>query len=81
MKFFEADIGLDDTEDRTTGSVVFKVLVDDSLRYTSPVMKWDTPTEHVKVPLSGGRMLTLIVEDAGDGDRFDHASWADAVIY
>jgi len=80
MSFFEADIGLDDSEAHSKGSIVFKVLVDDSLRYTSPVMKGDTPTEHVKVPLNGASQLMLIVEDAGDGDTCDHASWADAVF-
>ena len=79
--FFEADIGLDDTQDHTKGSVIFKVLAGNSLRYTSPVMRWDTPTEHIKVPLTGARELKLVVEDAGDGNTCDHANWADAAIY
>jgi hypothetical protein len=76
--FFESDIGLDDTEAGSPGSVIFKVYVDEKLAYKSPVMRWKSKTEHLRVNLRKGDNLTLIVEDAGDGDTCDHASWANA---
>jgi hypothetical protein len=78
---FSADIGLDDTEDGSTGSVVFKVYADGNLKYASPVMRWDSPAAHVSVDITGVSELKLAVENGGDGDTCDHASWADAAVY
>ena len=79
--FFESDVGLDDTEDRTSGSIVFKVFADGELICKTPVMRWDSETRHIRADIAGADTLTLLVEDAGDGDTCDHASWAGAAIY
>jgi len=77
---FVSDIGLDDSEAGSPGSVIFRVFVDDALRFESPVMRWATPTAQVRVDVRGARTIRLMVDDAGDGDTCDHASWADAHI-
>ncbi len=79
--YFESDAGLDDTEDRSPGSIIFKVLADGELKYKTPVMRWDSETHHIKVNIEDAEELTLMVRDAGDGDKCDHASWAGAVVY
>ncbi|MCK4821341.1 NPCBM/NEW2 domain-containing protein, partial [bacterium] len=38
-------------------------------------------TEHIRVNVEGAQELKLTVENAGDGDTCDHASWADAMVY
>jgi len=81
FSYFKSDVGLDDTEDMTPGSVVFKVYVDGRLKYKTPVMRWDSETEHIKVDIVGAEELKLTVEDAGDGNTCDHASWAGAIVY
>jgi len=81
FRYFKSDVGLDDTEDMTPGSVVFTVYVDGRLKYKTPVMRWDSETEHIKVDIMGAEELKLTVEDAGDGDTCDHASWAGAIVY
>ncbi len=79
--FFESDAGLDDTEDRSPGSVVFKVYADGVLKHESPVLRWDSETHHIQVDVRNAGELKLIVEDGGDKDTCDHASWAGAVLY
>ncbi len=79
--YFESDIGLDDTEDKKPGSVIFEVHVDGKLKYKSPVMRWDSSTDHIRISIKGANELILIVDDAGDGDTCDHASWAGAMVY
>ena len=78
---FDSHVGLDDTEDRSPGSIVFKVFVDGKLKHKTPVMRWDSETEHIRVNVEGAQELKLTVENAGDGDTCDHASWADAMVY
>ena len=79
--YFESDVGLDDTEGINHGSIVFKVYVDGKMKHKTPVMRWNSETEHIKVAVRGAKELRLIVEDTGDGIACDHASWADAMLY
>jgi hypothetical protein len=79
-KVFSADVGLDDTADRTPGSVVFAVYADGKLMGQSPVMRWDSPTVSLQIDVTGVSELKLVVEDAGDGNVWDHADWANATI-
>ncbi len=78
---FESDIGLDDTEARSPGSVIFKVYVDGKQKYKSQVIRWNSKTERVKINVTNSDELKLVVEDAGDFDTCDHASWAGAILY
>jgi len=78
---FASDVGLDDSQDGTPGSVVFKIYLDGQLRWESKVLKWNSKTEHVSIDITNAQDLKLVVEDAGDGDRCDHANWADAKLF
>lgn len=75
---FSASVGLDDSEDHSPGSVVFRVFVDNDLQFESSVLRWDSRTVGVRVSVAGHRRLRLVVDDGGDGDTCDHATWADA---
>jgi lysophospholipase L1-like esterase len=74
---FLAGAGVDD-EVGTAGSVVFRVYVDDVLRFDSGVMTGATATKQIDVSVAGAQRLRLVVTDAGDGNAADHADWADA---
>jgi alpha-galactosidase len=75
---FDAYCGIDD-ETMGRGTVVFKVIGDKKTLWDSGVMKGGECQE-TKVKLDGVKRLSLIVEDGGDGNEFDHADWGDAVF-
>lgn len=74
---FFADVGVDD-ENAPGGTVVFRVLADGNEVFNSGTMANASTTQAVNVSVLGADALTLIVEDAGDGNGSDHADWADA---
>ncbi len=76
---FQARIGVDD-EVGQKGSVVFQVWGDHAKLFDSGVMKGGSSTRFVFVDLRGQRSIRLIVTDAGDGRRADHADWINPTI-
>jgi alpha-galactosidase len=76
---FSSDIGVDD-EVGNTGSVVFQVWGDNALLFDSGTMTGASASRSLNLNLSGRSTLKLIVTDAGDGDVYDHADWANARI-
>jgi uncharacterized protein (DUF1800 family) len=74
---FLADVGIDD-EVTQRGSVIFRVFADGTLKYTSPLLTRSSDPVAVRVDVSGARVLTLMVEDGGDGIEGDHADWGSA---
>ncbi len=74
---FISDVGVDD-EVTADGSVVFQVVADGTVLYDSGPMFSDSATQTINVNVVGVRELRLIVTDAGNGDRSDHADWANA---
>ncbi|MFC3897761.1 glycoside hydrolase family 97 catalytic domain-containing protein [Lentzea rhizosphaerae] len=76
---FTAKIGLDD-ETSEPGSVAFQVVGDDEPLYDSGILRGKGPAIPIDVDITGVRMLSLRVTDAGDGRNFDHADWAEAVL-
>jgi hypothetical protein len=73
---FEAWVGVDAAMRQYEGaSVVFKVLADGRELFDSGVMKAGTPAKRVSVAVAGADELTLVVTDAGDGGKCDHADW------
>jgi glucose/arabinose dehydrogenase len=75
---FLADIGVDD-EVGNGGSVIFQVYIDNVLMYTSPRMTGASAAGLVNVLIpAGAAQLRLVISDAGDGNVFDHADWANA---
>ncbi len=75
---FQAEIGIDDEVrfQTTRGSVVFQVWADGNKLYDSGVMTHTTATKSLNVNLTGRTRLELVVTDAGDGNWYDHADWA-----
>ncbi|WP_076408884.1 NPCBM/NEW2 domain-containing protein [Shewanella sp. UCD-KL12] len=71
---FTTTIGLDD-EVGTNGSVVFQILLDDQLAFSSGTMTGGQ-SQQVQLAILGSKTLTLQVLDAGDGISWDHADWA-----
>jgi alpha-galactosidase len=77
---FAASVGLDDETLPDRGSVEFLVALDGKVVWQSGVMRTGDAAKPVSVSLKGAKLLTLLVVDAGDGDKYDHAAWADATI-
>ena len=79
-KTFSAAIGIDD-ETNNSGSVDFQVFTDNGQKlYDSGVMNGFSATKIVNVDVSGKQTLRLVVTDAGDGNAYDHADWANARV-
>lgn len=76
---FTAKVGVDD-EVSKRGTVQFQVDVDGKTVFTSPVLKGEDPAVDVSIDLRNATTLTLIANDGGDGNAYDHADWADAKI-
>ena len=75
---FESRYGIDDAA-RFQGSVVFVVQVDGVERYRSPVVRGgNLDPVPISVSVTGGQVLSLIVEDAKNGTEDDLADWAEA---
>jgi hypothetical protein len=79
---FEAEIALDESAGRR-GSVIFKVLLQDSAgawtpAYESPVIRGGEAPTPISIELKGAPRLALIVEFADRGDELDHANWLQA---
>lgn len=79
-EIFEAEVGVDDAA-RFQGSVVFVVQVDGVESYRSPTVRGGaTDPLVVRVPVDERQVLSLIVEDAGDGQETDLAVWGNARV-
>jgi hypothetical protein len=76
---FNAVIGVDD-EVGNNGSVIFQVFADGVKVYDSGVRTGAQPAIPISVNIAGATQLKLVVTNAGDGNAFDHADWADARI-
>ena len=64
------------------GRVVFRLLGDDRELWTSGLVKRGEAARRVDVDVRGVSVLTLVVEDGGDGVSGDYADWANAgLIY
>jgi len=77
--YFMAFIGHDDEANGGNG-VIFKVVVDNDTSFVSGVMNWGDPGELIKVDVTGADTLKLLIDDNGNGG-YDHADWADALLY
>ncbi|MEO7921048.1 MAG: NPCBM/NEW2 domain-containing protein, partial [Thermoanaerobaculia bacterium] len=76
---FVAIVGIDN--ETKAGSARFQVFVDGAPRADSGVLRGGEKPRLLRADLRGGRLLRLLVEDAGDGYAFDHADWAGAAIF
>jgi len=78
---FTASVGVDD-EVGSNGSVDFQVYLDGAATatYDSGTLTGTSATKAVAVTVTGTSELRLVVTDAGDGNSYDHADWADAKV-
>ena len=76
---FDAVAGVDD-EQKGHGSVQFQVYVDGKKTLETPVLHGGDAPVPVSVDLTGAKRMTLVVTDAGDGNTYDHADWAGALL-
>jgi alpha-galactosidase len=80
---FTAKVGADDevlTNKKNRGSVIFQLQGDGKLLWASKVVRTGDAAVDVDVDLTGIKTLALVADDAGDGESYDHANWADAQI-
>jgi alpha-galactosidase len=76
---FESDIGVDD-DAGSNGSVIFQVYADGVKIYESPRMTGGAPHQSINLDVTGVNRLTLGANDADDGNSYDHADWAGALV-
>ena len=74
---FHSWVGVDD-EVGKKGSVDFQVFVDGVKRADTGTIHGGDPAQELNVDLKGARLVNLVVTEAGDGNSYDHADWADA---
>jgi formylglycine-generating enzyme required for sulfatase activity len=74
---FQAECGVDD-EKRGQGTCVFRVTADGTTLLETGVMRGQEPAKSIDLDVRGKQELHLIADDGGDGDRCDHADWAEA---
>ena len=75
--WFVSDVGVDDRQ-TVNGTVAFQVWADNVKVYDSGTMTPTTATKNATLNLTGVQQLKLVVTDAGDGNAYDWADWANA---
>ena len=75
---FQALVGADDAANSDKASMVFQVMGDGRKLWDSGTLRWKQPAKAVDLDVRGVAKLVLLVNDAGDGNGWDHANWADA---
>ncbi|HEX7654817.1 MAG TPA: NPCBM/NEW2 domain-containing protein, partial [Verrucomicrobiae bacterium] len=76
---FTASVGVDDEIDKNpAASLEFLVIGDDKVLWQSGVLHANQAAKECAVDLTGVKHLLLKVSDAGDGEAYDHADWANA---
>lgn len=76
---FTATVGVDD-EVGSAATVTFSVVVDGTVRTTTPVLTGNSAVVGIDVPVTGGQVIELVVGDGGDGNGNDHADWANPTL-
>lgn len=77
---FSSVIGVDDSTSTLPGTAIFEVWLDGRQVYKSPLMRGGGKPESLRIDVTGVDILRLVVNDAGDGNRNDHADWAGAKL-
>lgn len=77
---FSTQYGVD-TGATVEASVIFQILADNKLIFTSERMgKFDLP-ESIELDIAGVESLSLVTNNAGDGINGDHADWLEPTLY
>lgn len=76
-QYFLSDVGVDE-ETGSSGSVIFKVYVDGSLKYSSDKLTGADDPQGISINVEHAEKLSLIITHADDGTGKDHGDWANA---
>jgi hypothetical protein len=79
FKKFSALAGIDRVT-KGKGSVIFEIYLDGEKKWSSSVMTGLDEPAKIDLDVTGAKRLRLIVNDGGDGNRFDAANWCDAEL-
>lgn len=74
---FSTHLGITDDSKDGAGSVRFSVYGDEFLLFKSDIIRAGEEARWCNLAIQGIEMLTLIVDDAGDGPKGDYALWAE----
>lgn len=78
---FSAYVGMDDEViGGSDGSIRFVVKANGIIKFDSGIMKPGSAAKQISIDLTGCKILSLEVTDAGDNNWSDHADWANAKI-
>jgi hypothetical protein len=79
---FASDVGIDD-ETGGGGSVRFQIFLDGAATpiYDSGNVFGNAAAKQFSISVAGVQQLRLVVTNAGDGDAYDHADWANARLF
>ena len=77
---FSAKVGVDDESASPLASVDFQVFADGTKLADSGTLGATSTTGSISVDVTGKTTLQLVVTDAGDGNAYDHADWANAQL-
>jgi alpha-galactosidase len=72
------DVGIDD--EKTTGSVIFRVLADGAVKAESRMLTGSDAAAHLTADLTGARWLTIQEDKANGSNDSDHGDWAGPVL-
>jgi alpha-galactosidase len=75
---FSASVGIDDEAGSSIARVKFVVYGDGKIIWQSDDLTYQQDAKAVDVDVSGIDTLMLAAVGTGDGNRYDHADWADA---
>lgn len=79
--YFTSFVGVDRQMFGSVGSVVFQVFVDGEKQFDSGLMNSRDPQKFIELNVSGAKELKLVVNDGGNGNGSDHATWGDAKLH
>lgn len=73
-------VGVDDNAVAANASIRFRVVADSKPIWQTPLLHAGHAPIEVNLPLKGVRLLSLEVDDGGNGIDNDHADWAEPTI-
>ncbi|RAS71402.1 alpha-galactosidase [Lentzea atacamensis] len=78
---FSSDVGIDDERDvNQQGSAIFEIWADGTRVASSGLRTWKDDAVSISGSLQGAKFLRLVVNDSGDGVRFDRGDFAGAKL-
>lgn len=79
--YFSTYVGTDKNYDDNRTTIKFKIFADGEEVYTSDVIRKDSESEYIFIPLTGVKELKLVADNVEGNGVGDFASWADTKFY